>query len=250
MARSDPAQDLRLLDTYAAARFALSSADRIVRESEPDNSAGPRLFLAGCAAGNIIRLRHDVDDEIAAKTLAMAKNEPPWSDPAVTPRCLDALIELLPQESPPNTAVPALIYQLPNDLTYSVGATIVRSDGVDGGRLVSRLALEGMPPHLVEAGFVSLGDFWEPWCAAMVGDEIGAMAFAARIGDESLEVGVYTFPGFRGRGLAAAVTANWSSLPSLAARTLFYSTSTTNRSSQRVAERLGLRRFGVSLSID
>jgi hypothetical protein len=49
--------------------------------------------------------------------------------------------------------------------------------------------------------------------------------------------------------LAAAVTAGWSRLDSLAGRDLFYSTSTANRSSQRVAERLGLPRLGARLAI-
>jgi len=119
----------------------------------------------------------------------------------------------------------------------------------EGERLLQGLARDGMAPHLVKAGFVGLGDFWEPWCVALIAGEIAAMAFAARIGPFGADVGVYTFPGFRGRGLAAAVTAAWSSLPELADRTLFYSTHLANRSSRRVIERLGLRRIGLSLSI-
>lgn len=51
-------------------------------------------------------------------------------------------------------------------------------------------------------------------------------------------------PEFRGKGHAAAVTAEWADLIRASARLLFYSTSGTNRSSQRVAARLGLRRIG------
>ena len=50
------------------------------------------------------------------------------------------------------------------------------------------------------------------------------MAFAARLGVSGAELGVYTFPKYRGRGLAAAVTAAWSSMPSLNQHALFYST--------------------------
>ncbi len=106
-----------------------------------------------------------------------------------------------------------------------------------------------MPPALHEAGFKSIADLWEPWCVAVEGEEVAAIAFAARLGVIGAEIGVYTFPGFRSRGFAAAVTAEWSSIPSLDGRALFYSTSRSNRSSQRVAARLGLRIIGASVGI-
>jgi predicted GNAT family acetyltransferase len=79
--------------------------------------------------------------------------------------------------------------------------------------------------------------------------EIAAMAFAARLSDAGAEIGVYTFPAYRGQGCAAAATAAWSSLAALSGRELFYSTLTSNRSSQRVAERLGLEQIGVGLRV-
>ena len=116
--------------------------------------------------------------------------------------------------------------------------------------MLADFTARGMPSSLTEAGFVDVSHFWPPWCTAIVGDEIAAMAFAARLGDQAAEIGVYTFPGFRGQGLAAAVTADWSALPSLKDRTLFYSTQTTNLSSQRVTARLGLRQIGISLRLN
>ncbi|HUY39709.1 MAG TPA: GNAT family N-acetyltransferase, partial [Candidatus Binataceae bacterium] len=97
--------------------------------------------------------------------------------------------------------------------------------------------------------FKGVGDFWEPWCVAVEREEIAAIAFAARLGDSGAEIGVYTFPNFRARGFAAAVTASWSLMPQLDGRALFYSTARSNRSSQRVAARLGLRMIGASVSI-
>jgi predicted GNAT family acetyltransferase len=106
-----------------------------------------------------------------------------------------------------------------------------------------------MPPHLVEAGFGSVADFWPPWCVVVAKDVICAIAFAARLGPQSAAVGIYTFPDFRGRGLAATVTARWTTLPELAERSLFYGTSETNIASQSVAARLGLERIGLGLRI-
>ena len=58
------------------------------------------------------------------------------------------------------------------------------------------------------------------------------------------EAGVWTHPDFRGQGHAAATTAEWAALMRPTDRLLFYSTSRTNRASQRVAAHLGLRRIG------
>jgi hypothetical protein len=241
--------DLGLLRIDLETLFALSTAGRILRESPPDNSDGPRLFLAGCAGGNLLAVRHDIDGETAQRAGALAAAEPPWFDPEIRPACLEALIALASRETLARAATPALIYRLPSGMAYAADATIVRSDQVEGVALLERLARDGMPRHLIAAGFVGVADFWAPWCGALVGAEIAALAFAARLGERGAEVGVFTFPGFRGQGLAAAVTAAWSALPGLANRALFYSTHKTNVSSQRVAARLGLRRIGVSIRL-
>ncbi len=115
--------------------------------------------------------------------------------------------------------------------------------------MLARFAADGMSQPMIDSGFISVADLWEPWCIATDGDQIAAIASAARLGKGGAEIGVYTFPEFRARGFAAAVTAGWSSLAVLDGRALFYSTSRTNRSSQRVAARLGLRMIGASFTI-
>lgn len=245
---ADPDKDLRLLTLETAAGFGLSRSDRILHQNDPDNSPGPRLFFAGCTGGNLVRVRHDVDDAAAANLLVLAGKERAWTDQHALPSFLDSAVARLSAEAPARADGAALCHRLPNGLSFGAGATIVSFGTAAGDALISRLA-EGMPPHLVEAGFRAPRDLWDPWCAAIEGGEIAALAFAARTGAEALEVGVYTFPGFRGRGLAAAVTAAWSRLPQLSGKTLFYSCLAANRSSRRVVERLGLRRFGLSIRV-
>ena len=58
------------------------------------------------------------------------------------------------------------------------------------------------------------------------------------------ECGVWTRPGFRGRGHAAAVTSAWADVLRPSGRHLFYSTEARNLSSQRVTRRLNLRLLG------
>ena len=242
------ADDLRLLEVDIDTLFVISPSGRIVRQNDPDRSPGARVFFVGCPFGNFVRVRYDVDDRIADKILEVAAKEPPWRDPDVTPRCTAQLVELL-SDAPPSTPAQSLIYRLPNDISYAHRATIVRGDSAEGRAILARLANRGMPGYMVAAGFKTIADFWEPWCVALDAGEIASMCFAARLGAKGAEAGVYTFPQYRSRGLAAAVTASWSSMPALNDRALFYSTASSNRSSQRVAARLGLPRIGASFSI-
>ena len=244
-----PLDDLALLTIDLDVLFVMSTSGRIARVNSPDGEPGPRAVVAGCRDGNLVRLRHDVGEPTARHITALVHSEPPWSDPASPPGCLAALVSLLSREAPVESVSRGIIYLLPPGLRRPAGVQIVSGDEPEGRRLLERIACEGTPRTLLDAGFKGVDDFWAPWCVALERGEIAATAFAARLGTFGAEVGVYTFPSFRGRGLAAAVTARWSSLATLADRRLFYSTQTTNRSSQRVAERLGLVRLGASLSV-
>lgn len=227
----------------AAASFVLTDAGRILRENDPDHSAGPRLAMLGCASGNLAFVRHDVPEPDVV--VHAATHAPPWFRPDTLPACLDALTARL---APVTSVEPSLVFALPPALR-AADARIVCSGTAEGDALLAALARDGMPEHLVEAGFVGPGDFWAPWCALKDGGEIAAMAFAARLGAAAAEVGVYTFPGWRGRGFAAAVTTAWSGLPELRDRELFYSCLATNVSSRRVAARLRLEHIGMGLRI-
>ena len=251
-------EELKLLHIDVATMFVMSSSGRIERQNDPDCSPGPRLYFAGCPQGNIAHVRDDIADQTAASVLAIAAEEPPWRDPWVLPQGIATLLDVLSNSPPfatgpasriPLTVGPGVIYQLPHHLKNEYAATIVRGDSAEGARLRARFEERGMPQAMLDAGFKSVADLWEPWCIAIEGEEVAAIAFAARLGTVGAEIGVYTFPKFRSRGFAAAVTADWSSLPSLGGRALFYSTSRSNRSSQRVASRLGLRMIGASFSL-
>jgi len=258
MGRDAEADDLRLLHIDVETLFVMSASNRIERQTDPDRSCGPRLFFAGCTQGNIARLWDDVEDSLASQLLANAAEEPPWRDPFVLPQCIGKLLDVFSNNPPfavgaasrvPLHVGTAVIYRLPNHMKYEHAANIVRGDSAEGEQLRARFADKGMPQSMSDAGFISVADLWEPWCIAIEGEEVAAIAFAARLGAIGAEIGVYTFPKFRSRGFAAAVTASWSSMTPLDGRVLFYSTSRSNRSSQRVAARLGLRMIGASFSI-
>jgi hypothetical protein len=176
------------------------------------------MWIGGTPAGSVVRFRHDVEDSVAALLGA--------------DRIERELTYVLARVTAPARAVP-----------------VVMSGTVEGDELLARLDSEGMPAGLAEMGFADAGELWPPWCAALAGESVASVAFAARLSPLGAEIGVATAPQARGRGLAAAATAAWSRHPALAARACFYTAGVENRSSLRVAERLGLRLLGPTVSV-
>jgi len=214
-------------------------------ENDPDSSPGPRLWLAGCAEGNVAGVHAALPDASAAELLALMAGEPPFCRPDAVPQHLDRYVALTGGR--PHLG---LIFELPNrDGRPKGGAPLIASGTAEGEALLARLAREGLPEGLVALGFASLEDFWAPWCAVIAGQTVVALAFAARLSDRGADVGVATAPEFRGRGYAGAAVAGWTRLPELAERALIYSCERTNAASQAVARKLGLRLIGSSLRI-
>jgi hypothetical protein len=237
--------DLELVALDAETAFVMRPDGRIAWENEPTPVPAPRMFLAGCALGNLLRLRHDVDPAVARQIERLIADEPPFAASDAEPSGLSRCRELLDGAE----AQFGLSFALPHGLASALDAEFVYSESAAGDRLIAHLEAEGMPDHLVGMGFGDVGEFWPPWCVARLGGEIAAIAFAARLGPRGAALGLVTFPQFRSRGLGAAVTAAWTRHPALAGRQLFYGCARENLSSRRVVERLGLRLIGPTLRL-
>jgi hypothetical protein len=231
------------------ALFLLTEIGRIERENDPDRSPGPRLWLAGCMSGNVVGVRSDVADGVAAEIATLAVAEPPFTDLNSPPKFLDRYVDLLSRDAVAPQKRLGLIYELPHHLQYQSDVELIDDESHQGQRLHEYLSANGMPDALVELGFRSVSDLWRPWCAARIDGQVASVAFAARISDVGAEVGVATVKAFRSRGYAAAAVAGWSRLPMLQSRELFYSTDGTNVSSLRVTARLSLRFLGASMRL-
>jgi GNAT superfamily N-acetyltransferase len=241
------AADLTLLKLEIETCQVMAAPDRFVRTNSPGNHHGPLIAVAGCAAGNAAAVHADLDDALARQVLDFVAAAPAWADGARLPPWIGALAGMV--EIDPATLAGGPAWRLPNGLAFAHQARFVAGESEEGAAMLARFEADGMPPALFEAGYVDVSELWAPWGAAMVGDEVAALCCAARLTERGAEAGLYTFPPHRGQGLGAAVTAAWSRLPSLAGKTLFYSTQWTNRSSIAVTQRLGLRRIGASVGV-
>ncbi|MBN3800426.1 GNAT family N-acetyltransferase [Burkholderia sp. Ac-20392] len=235
------------LDIDYRTLFRLHPNRRIEHENDPECSPAPRFWLGRCADGNLAGIRADVPTPIADELARVADSEPPIAD-RMQPAHLERYLALLAPVPHWNIG---LVYPLPHALGFDTDPRVALIDGDSdaGRRLLHALSTHGMPEGLFSMGFRRVADLWAPWCAAVVDGEVASVAFAARLSEVGAELGLATAPAFRGRGLAAAVTTAWSRLPSLQTRTLFYSTGSDNRASQRVASRLGLTLRGTTLRV-
>lgn len=237
--------DLDLLDLEGRTLYVLTPEGRIARENDPDRSAGPQFWLAGCAGGTVARLHRTLAPDTAAEIEALVAQEPPFEEPGALPRFIADYERLLPGAGLSREVV----HELPHGLALEIAAKFITSGSDEGGRFMTAVAKDGMPENLVALRMRVPEDLWAPWVILMVDGEVASMAFAARLSDDGAELGLATVPKFRGRGLARLVTAAWSNLSELKTRRLFYGADHDNFASQRVIEQLGLRRIGVSIRL-
>lgn len=121
-----------------------------------------------------------------------------------------------------------------------VRGRLIRSDGSDPA--VPRLQT---PPTWEDWDWAALlsGDYG-PWAAVIEDDRVLSLCHSARLAPQGVEAGTWTREEARGLGLAAAATAAWADACRDLPGHVFYSTDAANRSSQRVADRLGLPLIG------
>lgn len=238
-----------LLALHAATRFRLTPGRRIQCENDPDLSPAPLLYMSGCEEGWIGYVREDVGQAAVLAFDELILREPPVRSPGPSPRFAEAYCEILGATAPltPHNFGP--IHRLPRDTSWPCEVEVVCHGTPDGNALRTRIVRDGMPREMIEAGFVDLSHFWEPWCVVLSGEAIAAIAFAARKSLLAADIGVYTIESHRGRGLAAAVVAAWSKLLPRQP-VLFYSTHRDNAASQRVIAKMGLPYVGESFTLN
>ena len=163
-------------------------------------------------------------------------------DPTTPPPMLDECERLLVAEGwKVRIGKVNLVYVIPQGVSFASSATLHRSD--DALPTWLRQANPGNwdPIEWDELLDGKLG----PWVMATDDRRVVSITHTPTLQTEqSVEAGAWTDPEFRGRGYGAAVTAEWADVLRPSGRVLFYSTGPDNVSSQRLAERLGLRRVG------
>jgi hypothetical protein len=230
------ATDLALMALHIEALYRHTPEGRLLESREADPVRAPRFFMGRTRGGNLWRFRDDLPTSLIRDLDALAASEPVVPDLPQEPVHLSQLRALLQEheEIPQTWAGPA--YSFPEELPAS--PRVVRITDGNGNCLGEE--------------FAWLRTEWTacaPAMAVVIDGHAVSVAFSSRVTERATEAGVNTLEGFRGQGHASEVVAAWAIAVRETGRVPLYSTSWENLASQGVARRLGLRLFGVDLSL-
>lgn len=196
------------------------------------------ITIACTAGAHALWVGSEVPDAIAAElseafAVSVAARDPA-ARPAVLDRCREILVREVDEHAGPSFVFPDAVPAFP-------GIRIERCDDPPHPALRHANPGNWMPAEWDELIAGQLG----PWTMVLEGERAVSICHTPRaLAPRHAECGVWTAPGCRGRGYAAATAAAWIPLVRTSERILFYSTDADNRSSQRVAMRLWLRPIG------
>ncbi len=231
--------DLELMKMHVRAAFTHDIESRLLLVNEPDNTVTPasRLFLGRTRKGNIWRFRVDLPEKLCQELNALCEDEPPvnaeFNEP---PRHLETIVGLLEDDAPLQNVSNGLNYQFVKYEMPSKRLLTVTKD----------------TPEILHGGFEELIDelpSWQPFVALVLENRAVSVCRSARITPEAHEAGLETLPEFRGNGYAKDVVSQWARLVRNSGATPLYSTSWENKSSQAVAQKLGLKCYGVTFNV-
>jgi GNAT acetyltransferase-like protein/SET domain-containing protein len=206
---------------------------------------GPALTIASTSDGLRVRFGQDLPEHLATAAQAWVERCEPTAQFETPPTWLeDIRVELQTHLRAGVMRAPGCgpTFLIEPDLTHTPtpAGLLIRSNAADTS--IVQHANPGNWPadewtDLVEGRLA-------PWAMAISEGRVVSICHTAVVNAHAADAGVWTHPRFRRLGYAAACTAAWAALMRPTGRRLFYSTAWTNRSSQHVAARLGLRHIG------
>jgi GNAT acetyltransferase-like protein len=209
----------------------MDSHRRIVTTAEPRARSAPFFMLIRGTSDVAWGVRDDVSDEIANELDRLAIEEPPVGDFQAPPLHADVYLSLVGGQ-----IVSGPAFRFPDEIADSADITLI--DRLD----------------LLERNFRGWIAAEIPWCSPIVavmdgGYPVSVCFCATRNSAPAVEAGVETAAAFRGRGLAAHVTAAWACAIRASGRIPLYSTSWSNAASLAVARKLGLVQYASDWSL-
>lgn len=223
--------DLELLELQSETLLVLDRHRRLLALNEPGRPPAPYFFLGRSERGNLWRCRSDLPEKLYRALDAAAASEPVTLVSSALPHRAEVFSKLLGASFPVRHVWSGPAYVFPETLLSPTGVVrVTRENLSELGEMVTWLG-----PHL---------ELKEPCFAALEHGRAVAVCHSARSTPSAAEAGVETQLAARGRGYGSAVVAAWARAVQQEERTPLYSTAWSNLASQKIAHKLGLRRYG------
>ena len=226
------------MERHLDALYTSDERGRLLRRREPNGESAPRFHLGRTRLGNLWRFRSDLATTAVRDLARLAGREAPLPPDFSPPERTEAMRRVLSVHAPIEHTWCGPAFAFPESVPVPAGAgevVVLREGALELlGEEFARLRRE-IP--------------WREPCIAIVEDgrAVCVCHAARRAPDGTIEAGIETLEGHRGRGLATRAAAAWAGAVRTAGGEPCYSTSWDNRASRRVAEKLGLRLYGEDL---
>jgi RimJ/RimL family protein N-acetyltransferase len=239
--------DLELMHIEVDTIWERDGRGRLTHARRPDRPRAPHAVIVRAAEGEASFVGAHVADDLALQLEQIPHEPEPASNANAVPPAVSASAALLEPALGRVEITSGPTYLIPRGVTFDSPATIRRSTDPDAHALIASAPPEANwePEEWRDLIEGRLG----PWAMALIDGRAVSICHSARLAPHGAEAGTWTHPEHRGHGHAAAATAAWAALLADSGKHLFYSTSAENRSSQRVAARLGLREIGCTWRI-
>jgi len=208
-----------------------------VEATNPVNAGGcftseesPRLFVGQTRDGNVRRYRQDVPERIKEELDDTIDGEPVVQDLRVGLAYLEEYQRILGKQEPVQQVSRGFGYKYPDRLQRHQGVVRVTQDNV-------HLSAETFPWLLEEL------QQSQPCVATILDDRFVALCHSAYISTKAHIAGIDTLEGYRRRGHAVAVAAEWGQAVRELGKIPIYSTGIDNVASQGVAAKVGLLHY-------
>lgn len=233
--------DSQLMSIHVATLFDSDADGRLRYVREPgDPYAPPRFFMGRTLRGNVWHFRYDLPDELIRDLEHLSRSEPVAVDLMRPPQTRAAIRAALQAHAPITSEFRGPAYLIPERVRTSAEVVLItRANG-----------------HLLQTGFPWRLRRWPadidigPITAVVVEGSAVSICFCARLSQVAAEAGVETLEAMRGRGYATAAVAGWAVAIRQRGLLPLYSMSWENIASQRVADKLGMVRYGEDWSIE
>jgi len=219
---------------HMEALFTQDARGRMVCVNEPDGDVAPRFYIGRTVHGSVWRFRHDLDDGLVQTLETLCSKEVPGEEYVLPPHGSGEFEDALARTAPVQKKWAGPAYRFPRSLPVTSETLCVREP--DSAVLHADLVewIDDIPER-------------QPFVVYLHAGRAVSVCCSVRKTRAAHEAGVETAQAFRGRGYAAQVVAAWARAVRELGAVPLYSTSWSNRSSQAVATRLGLVRYGTDL---
>ncbi|GGB43007.1 GNAT family N-acetyltransferase [Fictibacillus barbaricus] len=222
-------QDYKLMEIQANVLFKYDSLGRMTELNEPQSIDAPLFFLGRTREGNVVRFHKNFPNSNVNKVIEVINNNEDNVD-------LKKLIEVINEINLISRIWMGPAYVFPESFNMKSNAVKITNNNKE-------LLRKDFPNLFKEFE-------WRQPCFAIIEDGCAvSVCCSARKSAKAAEASVETLEGYKGKGYGTESVIAWANEIKKEKLKPLYSTAWDNFSSQSIAEKLGLHKYGLDFHL-